>query len=401
MARVAVARDARAATAAAQSVTNEQLAEGLGRSHERGSTTAATTAASGTVRSRRSRRPTSASCRRSGRFRPASLGKFETTPLVLDGLMYITGPEQHRLGDRCAHRPADLELPPRPARRAQHLLRPRQPRLRGARQPPLHEHARRAPARLRHEDRRDRLGLGDRRLQAAATARPRRRSIVKDKVVVGIAGAEYGIRGFIDAFDAATGKRAWRFWTVPGPGEKGSETWEGDSWKRGGGSTWVTGTLRSGAQPDLLGHRQSRARSLRQGSRRRQPLHRLGRRARRRHRHAQVALPVHAARHARLGRRRRCRCWPTSTINGVPRKTLLFANRNGFFYTLDRTNGELHHVAVVRQDDVGREDRRRRPARREAQHRSDRGRHRGVPRHHRRHQLPCRRPSTRRPACST
>ena len=48
--------------------------------------------------------------------------------------------------------------------------------------------------------------------------------IVKDKVVVGIAGAEYGIRGFIDAFDAATGKRAWRFWVVPGPGEKGSET---------------------------------------------------------------------------------------------------------------------------------------------------------------------------------
>ena len=52
--------------------------------------------------------------------------------------------------------------------------------------------------------------------------------IVKDKVIIGIAGAEYGIRGFIDAYDAATGKRAWRFWTVPGPGEKGSETWEGN-----------------------------------------------------------------------------------------------------------------------------------------------------------------------------
>ncbi len=66
--------------------------------------------------------------------------------------------------------------------------------------------------------------------------------IVKNLVVVGIAGAEYGVRGFIDAYDADTGKRAWRFWTVPGPGEPGGDTWGADAWKRGGGSTWVTGT---------------------------------------------------------------------------------------------------------------------------------------------------------------
>lgn len=53
--------------------------------------------------------------------------------------------------------------------------------------------------------------------------------IVKDKVVVGIAGAEYGIRGFIDAYDAKTGRRAWRFHTIPGPGEPGNDTWEGNS----------------------------------------------------------------------------------------------------------------------------------------------------------------------------
>src|SRR5216684_4257517 len=67
--------------------------------------------------------------------------------------------------------------------------------------------------------------------------------VVKDKVIVGVAGGEYGIRGFLDAYDAQTGKRAWRFYTIPGPGEKGHETWGGgDAWKRGGGPTWVTGS---------------------------------------------------------------------------------------------------------------------------------------------------------------
>ena len=70
---------------------------------------------------------------------------------------------------------------------------------------------------------------------------------VKDKVVVGIAGGEYGVRGFLDAYDAKTGERAWRFWTVPGPGEPGNETWAGDSWKRGSATTWVTGSY----DPDL------------------------------------------------------------------------------------------------------------------------------------------------------
>jgi alcohol dehydrogenase (cytochrome c) len=67
---------------------------------------------------------------------------------------------------------------------------------------------------------------------------------VKDKIVVGISGGEYGIRGFLDAYDAATGARAWRFWTVPGPGEPGHETWgDGDGWRTGGAPTWVTGTF--------------------------------------------------------------------------------------------------------------------------------------------------------------
>jgi len=66
--------------------------------------------------------------------------------------------------------------------------------------------------------------------------------IVKDKVIVGTAGGEFGIRGFIAAYDAKTGKEVWRFNTIPGPGEAGNETWAGESWKTGGGSIWVTGS---------------------------------------------------------------------------------------------------------------------------------------------------------------
>lgn len=65
---------------------------------------------------------------------------------------------------------------------------------------------------------------------------------VDGKIVVGVAGAEAGIRGFLDAYDAETGERVWRTYTVPEPGEPGSETWEGDAWEHGGGSTWLTGS---------------------------------------------------------------------------------------------------------------------------------------------------------------
>jgi alcohol dehydrogenase (cytochrome c) len=65
---------------------------------------------------------------------------------------------------------------------------------------------------------------------------------VKDLIVIGVSGGEYGVRGFIDAYDASTGERKWRFYTVPGPGEPGHETWEGDSWKIGGAPAWNTGT---------------------------------------------------------------------------------------------------------------------------------------------------------------
>jgi len=72
-----------------------------------------------------------------------------------------------------------------------------------------------------------------------ATAAP---LIVKDKVLVGTAGGDSGVRGFLAAFDAQTGKEVWRFWTIPGPGEFGSESWPGDQYLLGGGTTWMPGT---------------------------------------------------------------------------------------------------------------------------------------------------------------
>jgi alcohol dehydrogenase (cytochrome c) len=86
--------------------------------------------------------------------------------------------------------------------------------------------------------------LADVKLAYSITLAP---LVVKDKVIVGVGGGEFGIRGFIAAFDVRTGKEAWRFYTIPGPGEPGHETWKGDAWKSGGGSVWVTGSF----DPDL------------------------------------------------------------------------------------------------------------------------------------------------------
>ena len=67
--------------------------------------------------------------------------------------------------------------------------------------------------------------------------------VVKDKVIAGSSGAEYGVRGHIDAFDIATGRPVWRRYAVPKPGEPGSDSWgNASAWQRGGGSAWITGS---------------------------------------------------------------------------------------------------------------------------------------------------------------
>jgi alcohol dehydrogenase (cytochrome c) len=73
---------------------------------------------------------------------------------------------------------------------------------------------------------------------------------VKNMIVCGISGGEYGIRGFLDAYDAKTGKRLWRHWSIPEPGQPGGDSWRGNSWKTGGGPTWVTGSY--DAAQDLI-----------------------------------------------------------------------------------------------------------------------------------------------------
>ena len=82
---------------------------------------------------------------------------------------------------------------------------------------------------------------GDPRAGESATVAP---LVVKNLVVVGSSGGEFGNRGHLDAFDVDTGERRWRCYTVPEPGEPGSETWpdDSDAWARGGGNAWVTGT---------------------------------------------------------------------------------------------------------------------------------------------------------------
>jgi alcohol dehydrogenase (cytochrome c) len=100
----------------------------------------------------------------------------------------------------------------------------------------------------------------DKRKQYGATSAP---LVVKDSVIVGTSGGDSGVRGFIAAYDAASGKLKWRFWTIPGPGEFGSSSWPGDLYLHGGATTWMPGTYdpelnllywtTSNAAPDYVG----------------------------------------------------------------------------------------------------------------------------------------------------
>jgi alcohol dehydrogenase (cytochrome c) len=83
---------------------------------------------------------------------------------------------------------------------------------------------------------------GDVRAGESATVAP---LVVKNMVIVGSSGGEFGVRGHLDAFDLDTGEHQWRCYTVPKPGEPGSETWpaDGEAWARGGANCWVTGTF--------------------------------------------------------------------------------------------------------------------------------------------------------------
>jgi alcohol dehydrogenase (cytochrome c) len=82
--------------------------------------------------------------------------------------------------------------------------------------------------------------VGDVNLAYSITMAP---LVIQDRVLVGVGGGEFGIRGFVAAYDVATGEEVWKFYTIPGPGEPGHETWEGDDWEHGGAPAWITGSF--------------------------------------------------------------------------------------------------------------------------------------------------------------
>ncbi len=104
------------------------------------------------------------------------------------------------------------------------------------------------------------VAYADKTKHYGATSAP---LVVKDEVIVGTSGGDSGVRGFLEAYDAQTGKLKWHFWTIPGPGEFGSASWPGDSYLHGGGTTWMPGTYdpklnalywtTSNAAPDFVG----------------------------------------------------------------------------------------------------------------------------------------------------
>jgi len=203
-------------------------------------------------------------------FQTGVRGSHETTPLVIDGMLYMTTPQNHayaidvRTGRPLWHYernlPKEMSLCCGPQNRGLAALGDRL--FLGT----LDAHMVALDAktgRVRWD-----VAAADADKGYSFTGAP---LVVKDKVVIGVAGGEYGIRGFIDAYDAESGKRAWRFYTIPGEGERGVETWKGDSWKRGGAPTWVTGAF----DPELntiYWHRQPRTTDVRRQPAWRQPL---------------------------------------------------------------------------------------------------------------------------------
>lgn len=188
----------------------------------------------------------------------------------------------------------------------------------------------------------------------------------KDRVVVGISGSDHGARGFLAAYAASDGRLLWKFNTVPGPGEPGHETWSGESWKVGGGATWSTGAydpVRDVVYWGVGNPAPAHNGGVREGD----------------NLYANSAIALDAS----TGKLRWHYQFTPGDENdwdavqqpvlaripwqGQERDVVLWANRNGFFYTLDRDTGMfLSAKAFVKQTWADGFDEKGRPIRRAA-----------------------------------
>ena len=166
--------------------------------------------------------------------------------------------------------------------------------------------------------------------------------VVKDKVIVGVAGGEFGIRGFIAAYDVRTGREAWRFNTIPGPGEPGHETWQGqaDAWEHGGGAIWTTGSYDPALNLTYWGTGNPGP-DWNPGQREGDNLYS----------DSVVALDPDTGKLMWFFQftpndpydydSTQVPVLVDTNWNGSPRKLMMWANRNGFFYVLDRATGQF------------------------------------------------------------
>jgi alcohol dehydrogenase (cytochrome c) len=169
--------------------------------------------------------------------------KFETTPLVVDGIMYLTRPENDVFAlDAATGRVMWAYSHKNPERTYNCCGRVnRGLAIQGNRlfMNTLDMHVIAIDARSGRELWKTEMADYSESGGYAATGAP---LVVKDKLIVGMAGGEHPVSGFLDAYDTATGKRVWRFHTIPQPGEPNFGTWAGDSWMRGGVATWNNGS---------------------------------------------------------------------------------------------------------------------------------------------------------------
>jgi alcohol dehydrogenase (cytochrome c) len=164
--------------------------------------------------------------------------------------------------------------------------------------------------------------------------------LVADGVLItGISGAEYGTRDFIDGWDPQTGEHLWRTYTIPGPGEPGHDSWPGDTWEHGGGSTWITGSF----DPELhtvywgIGNPGSWNAAIRKGDNLyTDSVLALDPKTGKIKWHYQFSPndPFDYDSVAEM-------VLATISVNGAPTKVVMDANRNGFFYVIDRASGKL------------------------------------------------------------